>query len=290
MKVSICVLCYGDYSDLAYRCLNSIKAALTADGGAVHDIRIGLNAVSVDTARIVDDFAKIYARMGKEVRLYVPRPVERNVCKYPLMRRMLWDETAQLASYVMWFDDDSYLAVAPDDAAAWWNGVVTAASSCDMLGQLWYMPVRGNQWEWIKTLSWYNPSLAEPLSYKPDGSGPRVMRFCQGAWWVARTDMLRQLNWPIQELRHNGGDSLLGEACRHVGFKLREFYEGVRINADRLGQHSKQKRRGHSESNIGVHYDGQPLPIDHQDFELDVIVFPPTFTYSCDQLKPEAKC
>ena len=248
-RFSVCVLLYGEHPELARRCLGS----LAKDPGYrehVKEFRIGLNHVSRETYDYAIEWGRSPALAGSRVIYYLP---EGNLpLKYPLMRVMLHDRLATLARSVMWFDDDSYLA----GDAGWWNNVSELAANHPAIGQIWYMPLTGGQRAFFRSQPWYDGSLREL---------PR-MRFLQGAWWVIEAAVLLKYNWPIPELRHNGGDSMFGELCRHRNIPLLHYDAGVLINADEFGRHSKSARRGLSERNIGYDYGGLPLPTEHHDF------------------------
>lgn len=262
--ITVCVLFYGDHFDLASRCLNSIGAALPVGHAHVDHFRLGLNAVSIETREFVDHWARCqHGQYGIPSIIY---EMETNQYKYPVMRKMFHkdEDRFPLSEYTMWFDDDSYFeACGPAESEEWWWKILSLMSKFDMIGQnYWVMPVQGKQWEWIKTQPWYNPDVGTPKLFR----GKPVFRFVQGAWWVIRSSLLIKLDWPIKELRHNGGDSLLGEVLRHQRCVTGKFYKGVRINADSQGRHSKALRRGHSENRVGWDYDGTPLSTTHHDF------------------------
>ena len=61
---------------------------------------------------------------------------------------------------------------------------------------------------------------------------------------------------------------MLGEVCRHQKLDRCYFDYGVKINADEFGEHSGSERRGYKESEIAVHFQGQPLSTEHQKFKL----------------------
>lgn len=264
-KITTCVLLYGDHPDLARRCLSSIFANLPKGSAYISDFRLGLNEVGEASRDRALSWAKrVLAEFGIPTTFYTP---ERNVFKYPLMRRMFYSHTRP-SEYIMWFDDDSFFAELTGD---WWSKLMSEMENHAITGQHWLMPLMGNQWKWIQAQSWYNPQVGEPKLYR----GRRHLTFCQGAWWVAWRDLLEKYDWPIPELRHNGGDSMLGELLRHQGIKMGRFVgrstkNGIRINADNAGSFSKAKRRGYTESRIGWDYTGRPLPTGHQIFECNI--------------------
>lgn len=264
-KVSICVLLYGDHPELAKRCLGTLGMALASGARYVHDVRLGLNVVDDVTRAYVEEWTQtVWDKHRFRVLFYIP---DQQVAKYPLMRRMFYDEYNPLAELVMWFDDDTYFH---EQLPHWWSDVLAKMEGHHMLGQCnWRLSMQGEQWAWIKTQPWYNPVVGMPEKRK----GRYMFRYCQGAWWVIRRTTLHDLNWPIPELRHNGGDSMLGEALRHQGLSIGYYDRGLRINADERGRNSRAKRRGISEPVIGKHYKGKPLPVDHQKFGMQTLIY-----------------
>lgn len=250
MSFTVCVLIYGDFPHLARRCLSSLLASgMPVD--IVDGVRVGLHEVgprTLEELEILQEFP---------VPVHTFEPDNGNVYKYPTMRKMLRAELSYESSHVMWFDDDSYLDA---DSSTWWNEVDEAARQADMLGQPWHLGLNDNMWKWYQTQPWFNPYVGRP----------KRIRFAQGAWWCLKRSIIDELNWPIPELRHCGGDSLLGEVLRHKGYKITHFDRGVRINACNEGRHSKSARRGYSERVIGWTYDGTPYPTDHQNFSLKI--------------------
>jgi len=263
--LSVCVLTYGDFFPLAERCLGSIVNTIEEAREIVADFRIGLNEVCAETRRFSLQWAS-HVWHTHQVPVYLFES-QHNVFQYPLMRRMFFQDRLPLASLVMWFDDDSFLEGQP----GWWSRVVEAIQRADIIGQTqWYRPIEGNQWDWISRQSWFNPEIGSPAEI----DGQPCFRFCQGAWWVVRSEILHRYDWPTPELRHKGGDSLFGELARHQRLRLGEFSEGVRINADQRGVHSEAPRRGHTEPALGVEYTpDQPVDLSHHDFSVEVTVY-----------------
>lgn len=260
MQTSICILLYGDYPELANRVLGTVLNGSCGPCPWAQDVRIGLHDIS-DRTRWELTYHIEEARKSWKCPIITYEPIG-NVYKYPTMRKMFYDETYPIAENIMWFDDDSYVT-----SPTFWRDVEEAyTDDVAMLGQRWYMPLRGMQWEWIKSQAWYNPDIKEP---------PNKMTFCQGAWWLARTKMFQVLNWPAPELKHCGGDSLLGEAMRHQGFVMKSYDAGVRINADENGEHSKSQRRGYSSLPLGYDYTGIRYDTSHHVFGVTKCVHYP---------------
>lgn len=227
---SVNLLVYGDYPELAARCIGSIVNS--DDLNHVSEIRVGMNAVCEATRDLV-----LSAMESAPVPFLVYEELTgANVMKYPLMRRMLYDPQHPIrkqASHVMWFDDDSYVV----DGRLFLAGCAAEVRkhSPDVMGSL-YLP--GYFWtrdekQAFTTQPWYTGQL---LDTKP--------KFATGGWWVASLEFLAKMNYPVPELRHNGGDVLLGEMVRQAKGRLHNFRYGVAINADAAGHESKAKRRG----------------------------------------------
>jgi hypothetical protein len=267
-RISLCALFYGDNPSLAHRCLSSIWARLPEGKAHLYDIRLGLNVISESVRSIVDWFTL-------NTQQYYQVPVihydcSTNACKYPLMRRMLLSDPRPPAKFVMWFDDDSYL----DGDSAWWNLLLSRAEQSDMLGKVYHQGIRSKQWEWVLRQPWYREERGKPTERR----GKRSFVFATGGWWVIRHAVLQQWDWPTPELKHCGGDSMLGELIRHQRLRLENFEQGVRINADEKGRHSKARPRGESWNRVLLGTNGyvRDTDLSHHDFSMTRRV------YGCD--------
>lgn len=238
-KLTIFALFYGDHPDLARRCLTSLERRL--DMSLVHSIRVGLNEVCPATEDIINQ--AIDSGLLRERYVYQKT---RNAHKYPVMREMFYDPDNPIeTNYVMWFDDDSFIRDGRED---WTEFVLGEAEKHDLLGTRRYIRLGGNQRAWVQDQPWYrgNPAITK--------SGQQVS-FMNGAWWVTRTAILQELDYPWQELDHRGGDVMLGVAMQQLGYNLHHFTEGVGINADQQGQEDKSRRRGFDQKPLGWNYD-----------------------------------
>jgi hypothetical protein len=235
--VTVGVVLYGDHPDLAERCLGPLWD-LRRSG--LIQLRIGCNSCSDRTMEY----------LGGALHETVPVVVENvNIHKYPMMRALL--NTKPLQQRFMWFDDDSYISGDPEKVV---RRAVDLCADRSVVGQVWQMPLGGNQHLWVKAQPWYTGKPVPPQ---------HNVRFCQGGWWVAPSELLHRLNWPSPELVRKGGDVMFGELCRQQGIFIhdvgRDF--GVRINADKEGRHSRSVTRGDPEElartrhPIGWNYD-----------------------------------
>ena len=229
MDVTVAVLTYGDYPQLAERCLRSIVTTL----GETCPLRVGCNAVSSRTAAVVAKIAG-HASIWRE---------DANIFKYPLMRKMFYD-VPLATEWVMWFDDDSWLSATANAAGPWIDRLAAAAADADLLGSPYVMPWRGNQQAWVRSQPWYGG----------DAPRPRGATFMTGGWWCIRTDVLRKYDYPWPSLQHNGGDMMLGELCRQQKLRMRSFRDSLFINADDTGKESAAVRRGATTSLLGEHF------------------------------------
>lgn len=238
-RVTLCALLYGDYPVLARRCLAPIRQLSVAAG---LEVRIGMNAVSDATRDVVADVFRGYG----------PTPIvidsRDNILKYPMMRRLLYEEAGGVTTpLVMWFDDDAYLEMPTE---GWLQGMfarMPGVPSAVLLGSVYRQSWLGQQREWVRAQPWYqgkDPTLR-----------PKI-QFAQGSWWLADMGFLRHIGYPWAELRHRGGDTMLGEAVFQAGYRLVHDHTAVAVNADAFGRHSKSKRRGVDEPSLGVNFSG----------------------------------
>lgn len=223
-----CVLLYGDYPDLARRCLSPLSRLV--DNGLIK-LRVGCNDISQSTRNVVADLVD---DGGPLVSVW-DSPV--NLRKYPMMRRMfgLGLDRPIDTPLTMWFDDDSYIT--DPEPAAWLGRVESAAVVRDMIGSVYTMaaPHSKSQKAWIAAQPWY-----AGLSFPP------VPKFVTGGWWVVKTEIIYKHDWPPVDAYHDGGDVMFGELMHQQGYRIGRYNLGVAINADAQGRESKAARRGDS--------------------------------------------
>ena len=232
---TVCVLLYGDYPELAVRCLS--KLSLLWKSGTIA-LRIGTNAISQRTADAVEQLGLddcVFCRSRE------------NIKKYPMMQRLFHspDPTpgagfGMATPLAMWFDDDSYISA--EDPHEWLARVKHEMESADMIGSVYSLRLQGQQAAWVAQQPWY-AGLPVPRAHRAT--------YCTGGWWTIRTEVLRKFQWPVPELVHRGGDVMLGELCRQQQLRIARFREGVAINADANGHESKSPRRGYDSAPIG---------------------------------------
>lgn len=224
IRATVGVLLYGNYPNLAERCLGPLWP-LQRSG--LIQLRIGCNAIGEDTQNYLTREGA-YTDPGVGI-----ISSDRNIQKYPMMRHLIG--LGPLAPHFMWFDDDSYID--DPDPVEFLKRSLTVCATSDMVGQVWWIKLGGNQHLWVRDQPWFKGKVVE--------RGHSV-KFCQGAWWVIQSRHLEKFDWPVEELERKGGDVMLGELCRQQDLKIydvgRNF--GIRINADLQGNHSKMPTRG----------------------------------------------
>ena len=226
------MLLYGDYPQLADRCLNSLIPHL--HGTACKELRIGLNEIGAETRDIVQ---VVQGANFTKTTCFESRP---QIGKYPMMRRMFYEQPLT-TSHVMWFDDDSF--VEPSNAN-FIRLVLQKIGAAPMLGRRYATHFRPGHAALISQQPWFaRDASGAPL--RPIREGQQVL-FPVGGWWVGRTDFLQQYDWPIPSLVHLGGDYLLGELLRQQALDCVHYSTGVRINANQAGDPAKAPRRGWS--------------------------------------------
>lgn len=240
-NLTVCVLLYGSDAycvRMAQRVLNARFAELR---DYTSDVRFGLNAVGAETREIVQELVSAYFKDAPVV------DCPENIHKYPMMRRLFAsrDTAVESEHMTMWFDDDSCIAETTN-VSEWFARIRQQMSAYAMLGSVHKERFVGNQIDWIKAQPWYNGK--EPNAYT---------QFAAGGWWVLRTAILKQFDWPPETLKHRGGDIMLGELLRQHDLSLGHFRDGVWINANEHGVESQSTRRGAAEPPVGADYGKQ---------------------------------
>jgi hypothetical protein len=83
--------------------------------------------------------------------------------------------------------------------------------------------------DWIRAAKWYQ-GLPCLRGVDREGNEAAEFSFAAGGFWAARTDVLRQLDWPDPRLVQAYEDFLLGEALRQNQFQIGSFYHGISMH------------------------------------------------------------
>jgi hypothetical protein len=230
VKFLVCALFYGDFPQLAQRCAMTLRALR---GTGQVDLRIGLNEVSGATRGVIDAVLPGVELIDANPQLY----------KFPMMRRLV-HEYQDDATHLMWFDDDSCL-MPGTNAAQWLASVAMRAQQTQgSLGSVYQQRLTAPQKDWIRRQPWYTGKEV-----------PDDILFNTGGWVVVPLALLRQWDWPGDELAHNGGDMVLGALLHQQGLPVQQFRVGLAINADDQLRESAAKRRGYTEPVDAVWFD-----------------------------------
>ena len=250
-QVTIAVLLYGDHHELHQRCLTSILQTTPADV----PIRVGLNAVCEKTLKWLED-GRVTPQTLVPGTLGAGNPIHgvecdrflfyssrnQNIKKYPMMRRMFHDDPVT-SSWVLWFDDDSYIK---DPQSSWWS-LITGPKffgnkRARYIGEPWTAPYLNGQMDYVRSKSWYRGVKPHRGRDNRRQVRPRF-KFHTGGFVGIRKGVIKALDWPDPDLVHNGGDTLLGEAVRQQGWPITPFptrENGIVVNgAPRRGYREK---------------------------------------------------
>lgn len=235
MTLDVLTLMYGEYAGMHMELLAGLDRAVCKDTV----IHVGVNELGRGSAAALSKCVGASVAQIASVKAGAPLAVGRwriyghnnaNRLKYPVMREMLARVTADA---VVWMDDDIGL---PKTAAwqAYAESRLTAGTQ--YMGKEYTAPMQGRQRETIAAAPWYR-------GLPPERLGDRdIFRFYTGGFIVAAMRVLRQLDWPPEDMRHNGGDTMLGEAMRQLSARRESFpvgAYGIRVNP--------RGRRGHSD-------------------------------------------
>jgi GT2 family glycosyltransferase len=215
--VTICVLCYGPHSALAARFLESLYRHTDP---SLFLLWAGLNEVEPATHRLFDEYSR---RFGNSELFTEPK----NIFKNPLMRRMFYEHPLT-SRWTIWCDDDTHFT-RPD----WLQRLALKIEHSPNVAVWGWVHVLWRRdraiLKWIRQAPWYGgvPFLR---GTDLDGKPATEFRFAPGAFWAARTDVLRRLDWPDSRLVHANEDFLFGEALRQNGARIGNFRHGVAVN------------------------------------------------------------
>lgn len=229
--VTICVLCYGDFAELARQTIESIR--LHCERG-LYRLFVGGNAVCDATRQFLEELQ----RKGAIDRLILS---ETNINKCPMMRRLFQGVDTE---FIWWLDDDSWISdpwalserlerarEAPPATVLWGHHFFFGHERDFSYGT--------DVVEFVETAPWYRG--LPPPSWKPGGKGLTRFQgreqgdgrwfFITGGCWFIRTSAVRALDWPDSRLIKRNDDVFLCEALRQQGWTFDDVgLLGVRIN------------------------------------------------------------
>jgi hypothetical protein len=247
---TVCLLTYGDYLPYYQRCLDSILETTPHDQ---IELRLGFNAspsglryalerlgpVDNPVRRSLSDGVELLTLRtdtGLLARLWCSSV---NLYKEPMSRLMYYSVPLE-SEYAVWFDDDSIVA------RGWWHSLRGLLDQhVDYIGQEWWVDYLPGQAEMIRAQPWYR---GVPFASRDGKSGAR---FITGGFMAVRTTRLAEANfpdtsfcWKGDTLKQYGGDTLLGEIARQLGWTRAVHSTFVHVNVDLQGKHPAPRRGG----------------------------------------------
>ena len=218
-RFTVFVLCYGDYPDLARRCVRSVLATLPAHR---LDLRLIANAPSAETTAFLSSVPA--------TRLYLHAE---NRFKYPAMREAFRDPSLPIRTpYTVWFDDDSHvrdplwavrLAEAIAQAHPSGAGLYGIRFCHDPAACAAHKGLGGSGPDWFRAARWWRGREFGTKFDQNPSPGGGVIHFVSGGFWCAKTEALIAGDVPDERLHNNGGDITIGEQVRQAGYQVVAF-------------------------------------------------------------------
>jgi hypothetical protein len=264
-RATVCILTYGEYPEYFRRCLDSLLAFTPLEQ---IELRLGFNdakssfeyaweklggatvaPAGLECTLLPGDVERFtfLSPLGIKVRMW-KSPV--NLYKEP-MARLIYHDVFLETEYTIWFDDDSYVE------EGWWPSLCQILDrKIDYIGQLWWVNYFPGQTEMIQAQPWYRNLPFESRD------GKLGIDFMTGGFVTVRSERLRQANfpdisvsWSGHTLKQYGGDTLLGEIARQLGWSQAVHHAHVHVNVDLQGKHPAP-RRGATGRQFGAEIDG----------------------------------
>jgi|GEM_PF-23329 len=250
-RATVCLLTYGNYLEYFRRSLDSI---LEHSPPEQIELRLGFNdapasfqyawetlggdKASVEKSMLPGEIDRFTFRSPRGVTVHLWKsPV--NLYKEPLARLMYHDLFLE-TEYAIWFDDDSFVE------QGWWPELCQVLDrKIDYIGQRWWVDYFPGQTEMIQAQPWFRKLAFESRD------GKLGIHFMTGGFIALRSERIRQANfpdvafhWRDQQLQQYGGDTLLGEIARQLGWSQAVYDAHVKVNVDMQGNHPAPRRGG----------------------------------------------
>ena len=248
---TICVLTFGDYLAYFRRCLDSILEHTPPQDV---ELRLGFNDAPISfhlalgqlgpagrppRRDLLPGGVERFEWTGEQGRPMSVWNSPRNLYKEP-MARYLFHDVALRTEYAIWLDDDSFVE------AGWWQALLPLLErGIDYVGQPWWVDYLPGQQEMIRAQPWYR---AVEFAQRDGRAG---VEFMTGGFVGVRAARLREANfpdtgtrWKGRGLQQYGGDTLLGEIARQLGWSRQAHDAGLHINVDLQGNHPAPRRGG----------------------------------------------
>lgn len=217
-KFTVFVLCYGKYTYLAKRCINSI---LSKTPPHRLDLRVMLNQPCRETEEYIDSIkdhiTKVYTdHSGRK--------------KYQAMREAFWDKDCPInTKWLVWLDDDSFVT-----DADWFAQMAKSITDNYHTGARQfgiraihplkiYMKNGHDPMKFFRESPWWkNQWLFADKGRRLAPNGSDIV-FALGSYWMMSTEAMREGNIPDPRLVHAGGDILNSAVIHQLGYKIKDF-------------------------------------------------------------------
>lgn len=237
----VLVCCYGDYVNIAKRCLDSV-INLSSQNLNIH---VGLNECGADTknyCRNLLDNNKITTLIESNI----------NINKDPMMRKLI---DCVNSDYFLWLDDDTF-----PTKEGWDNLVLESLNKEYDVGGFTHVSNRNSYAgykNFLEKRPWFH-SWEKYKSYKDSNLQNDHIPFPIGFLWVGKTKYFLKNNFPDKYMIKKCDDMLLGEMIYQTDanfYHLGELWDYFDKNTS--------PRRGFGESE----QDGWIQPINTEEFD-----------------------
>lgn len=227
VNFSVLIGCYGDYPQYSLR---AVRSAATPD--RTHPLHVGCNVCCAETVAALQDMFK----NGEIDSLFLSN---HNINKDPMMRLLI--ERAN-TDYVIWLDDDSHFT--DKDWPLIFERFILR-ENFDAAGHIYYAHAHAAYIKFREARPWWrgNEHFLEP-------DHAQKTWFPTGGLFVARTDYLREHNFPDRLMVKKLDDILLGDMISQTHGKLISFNAEI-MNAIKI---SDAARRGEGEQDSDWRY------------------------------------
>jgi len=237
-SLAICALLYGGYVDMHKACIGSI---LRTTAPHRRQLRIVTNQLCADTRKWLDT-------LKDEGHIHTLIHNRDNIKKYPAMRQLFCDPDNPIdTKWLVWFDDDS-IANRDDSWCTKLAHKIIAEQPkrARMIGDLRVWTLNHSQLAWAKSRPWWRGRNLQTGQHNEAPNGNKIF-FAAGGFWAAELAAMRTANIPDTEIRHNGGDYMLGLQLWQQGFRTASWNKNKKYVFT-----SSVPRRGANEVHTGM--------------------------------------
>lgn len=234
-KLTVCVLCYGNFPSLARTCLASLYNSKHSDR---FEIRVFANGCCQETVNYLQSLP---------LKRLIISPI--NLFKAAACRALWHDEEYPITTpYVVWLDDDSF-AVDLNWPTVLVNTIVANHPQGARLYGIkfihdlrMYRQAGHDPNAWFKQARWYRDRPWCVSGGTQPTSNGTVIPFVSGGFLAISNQVIKEADIPDERLLHNGIDATIGAQVYQAGYSVKDF------NRNKKFVHSSgHKRRGWGE-------------------------------------------